>query len=417
MDSPIYEMSINLNVLNHLGLKLYSNVPAVLSEAVANSWDADAENVDIKIESDRITITDDGHGMTVDDINEKYLTVGYERRKHDLVHTPGNRRPVMGRKGIGKLSLFSIADIVEVQSFRESRNGFVMSAREIEAQIGEGNKGTYNPKPLPDDKITLQGKGTRIVLTELKKQVFRAPTALKKRLARRFSIMGAEHNFKVHVNGEVVGIEDRDYFHKLQYLWRYGDDSDKYVEFCNSEKLKHTEVREGEVHLRSDQGLAAAACRVAGWIGTSLGSGDLKDGEDNLNKIIIMVRGKLAQEDILEEFTEGGLYTKYLIGEINADFLDLDDQDDIATSNRQEIIKDAPRYQALREWVQDELKYIKSQWTDLRKEKGIEEASQNPAIQEWVSNLTGGRKRQAKSLLGKIGGIIYDTNHRSLFSF
>ena len=88
--------------------------------------------------------------------------------------------------------------------------------------------------------------------------------------------------------------------------------------------------------------------QVAGWIGTALGSGDLKDGEDNLNKIVIMVRGKLAQEDILEDFTEGGLYTKYLIGEIHADFLDVDNEEDIATSNRQEIIKDDLRYLARR---------------------------------------------------------------------
>jgi len=33
-------MTIDLNVLNHLGIKLYSSIPAVLSEAVANAWDA-----------------------------------------------------------------------------------------------------------------------------------------------------------------------------------------------------------------------------------------------------------------------------------------------------------------------------------------------------------------------------------------
>jgi DNA mismatch repair ATPase MutL len=58
-------MSLSLNVLNHLGLNLYSNVPAVLSEAVANAWDADAEHVDVQIdpEEDKIEIVDDGHGM------------------------------------------------------------------------------------------------------------------------------------------------------------------------------------------------------------------------------------------------------------------------------------------------------------------------------------------------------------------
>jgi hypothetical protein len=38
-------MRLSLNVLNHLGINLYSNVPAVLAETVANAWDADAEHV------------------------------------------------------------------------------------------------------------------------------------------------------------------------------------------------------------------------------------------------------------------------------------------------------------------------------------------------------------------------------------
>ena len=381
MPDPKYQMSIDLNVLNHLGLKLYSNVPAVLSEVVANSWDADAEEVDIKIKSDQIIITDDGHGMTEADINEKYLTVGYERRKRDTKQTLRYERPVMGRKGIGKLSLFSIADIVEVQTIKDGRkNGFVMSAQKIEAQISKQDGSTYYPDPLPGDKFTLDKDGTRIVLTKLKKRVSQAPAALRKRLARRFSIIGTEYNFTVRINGESVEITDRDYFHKLQYLWYYGEGGEKYIGFCNSQKLEHKERREGKIEAESEVDAVAVDYQVTGWIGTAVGSGDLKDGEDNLNKIVIMVRGKLAQEDILEDFTEGGLYTKYLIGEIHADFLDIDEEEDIATSNRQEIIKDDPRYLALRNWVKGELRNIKRQWTALRNEKGIEEARQIPAI-------------------------------------
>ncbi len=53
---PKYQLSIDLNALNHLGINLYSNIPAVVSETVANSWDADAiqraineRNVNVKI--------------------------------------------------------------------------------------------------------------------------------------------------------------------------------------------------------------------------------------------------------------------------------------------------------------------------------------------------------------------------------
>ena len=73
-------MSLSLNVLNHLGINLYSNIPAVLSEIVANSWDADAKRVDITIAEDQIIIEDDGCGMSADDINNKFLYVGYQKR-------------------------------------------------------------------------------------------------------------------------------------------------------------------------------------------------------------------------------------------------------------------------------------------------------------------------------------------------
>ena len=83
------------------------------------------------------------------------------------------------------------------------------------------------------------------------------------------------------------------------------------------------------------------------------GAGQLRDADtdESINKIVIMVRGKLAQEDILEEFGEGGVYSKYIIGEIHADFLDQDDQDDIATTSRQRIIEEDPRYQDLKSKV------------------------------------------------------------------
>ena len=65
----IFKFSIDLNVLNHLGLGLYSSTPAVLTEIIANAYDADASEVriNLNIEDGIITIIDDGHGMTADD--------------------------------------------------------------------------------------------------------------------------------------------------------------------------------------------------------------------------------------------------------------------------------------------------------------------------------------------------------------
>ena len=412
MDTPKkYQMTINLNVLNHLGINLYSNIPAVLSEVVANSWDADATNVDIEIETERITITDDGHGMTLDDINGKYLEVGYERRTHEPVKTKNYNRDVMGRKGIGKLSLFSIAKIVKVETFKDgSRNGFVMSTDEIEKHIKEDKPGPYEPTPLPESEMVLDSKGTRIVLTDLKKRVTIAhPEYVKKRLARRFSIIAAENNFTVRVDGTPISITDRDYFNKLQYLWHYGDESEKYIELCNkSDNFEHEEKREGSIQY--EHNTQEKTYHVKGWIGTVTTPAVLTDRDvnENLNKIVVMVRGKLAQEDILEDIREAGFYNKYLIGEIHADFLDDNDLLDIATSNRQEIMRHDPRYISLRDWIKKELGYIRVTWDDLRTLTIKEEVQQIPAIKEWLHELTPTRRQQAEALINKIGELDID---------
>ena len=47
----------------------------------------------------------------------------------------------------------------------------------------------------------------------------------------------------------------------------------------------------------------------------------------------------MAQDDILGSFAEGGMYVDYLMSEIKADFLDTDDDEDIATSSRQKSTK------------------------------------------------------------------------------
>jgi hypothetical protein len=94
MSDRAYTMKINLSVLDHLGLNLYSSMPAVLSEAVANSWDADAQDVTIQIDSNQVVITDDGLGMDHTEVNGKFFTVGYQRRRES-----GGAKTPLGRKG------------------------------------------------------------------------------------------------------------------------------------------------------------------------------------------------------------------------------------------------------------------------------------------------------------------------------
>src|SRR3546814_16396460 len=76
-------------IIRTIGYQLISGPEAAVIELVKNSYDADASYVVIKfqpplVEGDgRIVVKDDGHGMTVDDIQEKWMepaTRSEERR-------------------------------------------------------------------------------------------------------------------------------------------------------------------------------------------------------------------------------------------------------------------------------------------------------------------------------------------------
>lgn len=403
-----YTMSLSLNVLNHLGINLYSNIPAVLSEIVANSWDADAENVIISISNNEIIIEDDGCGMTTNDINEHFLKVGYQKRESQQKSTK-HGRPFMGRKGIGKLSMFSIAKEIDVISAKSNDSGTLeisalrMNIDKITEVISSGS-GEYHPEEISDGNIDKEG--TKIILKNLKKNISSlTPEYIRKRIARRFGIVGNEYCFSVIVNDEEVSIADRDYFKKLNYIWYYGQESEKYANYAQKATSKN--LRNNVLKYTDKE------YNVTGWIGTVESSGDLKDGEDNLNKITILVRGKVGQEDMLADYSEGGLYSKYLIGEINADFFDSDELDDMATSSRQEYKRDDERYIALKEFIKNELKAIQSKWTDLRNESGERKALElMPIITTWVDSLKGDNKTYAKKMFGKINQIEADDNKK-----
>lgn len=57
--------------------------------------------------------------------------------------------------------------------------------------------------------------------------------------------------------------------------------------------------------------------------------------------VVLLARGELVQAEILKGSKAGGLFTKYLVGEIRADFLDLDELADIATCCRRPALSPA----------------------------------------------------------------------------
>lgn len=101
-NSKTFTFEISLSILDHLGRHLYRSFATVLGEAISNAWDADARNVWIYLDPDEkgFWIKDDGIGMTASDFQDKFLKIGYSKRKGGKNRSKKGR-PFIGRKGIG----------------------------------------------------------------------------------------------------------------------------------------------------------------------------------------------------------------------------------------------------------------------------------------------------------------------------
>ncbi|MCY4000524.1 MAG: ATP-binding protein [Bacteroidetes bacterium] len=404
-----FELKCGLNALNHLGINLYSNVPAVLSELIANAWDADASEVRLTVhqagEKTKIVVIDDGCGMDENDLNDKFLTVGYQRRKDQNDDYTSNRnRKVMGRKGIGKLSIFSISEHIQVYTKKNGETiGLELDHESIKQDIENGNP--HYPHPIddiPKDYQVSTLTGTIIVLSQLKKRIQKTICRnLRKRISRRFNVWSED--FRVFVDGHEVSITDRDYFTKLEYVVVYGEYEQSH--FKHLQEQNRFEIRDHFIDEKRNY-------NIKGWIGLVKRSNVLQEGDDNLNKLAILTRGKVASEDILETFRLGGLYTKFLIGELEADFLDLSNEDDIITSSRQDFIRDDERFISLRGFVENELSFLEKQRIQYKREEGVQKAEEIPAIKEWFKELKGDARKSATKLFAKINVIVTEEEHR-----
>lgn len=397
-----------MSVLDALGIRLYSNATAVLSEVVANAWDADSNRVEITWDhtAGKVQVRDDGSGMTVEELNKRYLNVGYPKRQEEGLRSLKFDRAFMGRKGIGKLSVFSIADEVKLLSRKEGvTNGFIIQVPELRKKIEEN--AVYNPVPVVDEE--LDSDGTLIELRELKvNRTTLTAAALRKRLARRFDVLTVREpedgDFGIFINGDRLTYEDRQELKLLEYIWEIGDTS-----------IPTDNLPAGIKRFRIDDDVVGGKdeWRVTGWFGTAKKPNDLVEDEEagSLKNIIVLARNRPIQEGILEKLNFNRIFSNYVTGQIGADFLDLDgDYEDIATSDRQRLMEDDLRVLSLQKYLRDKFLRASEQWAEARpKKKATEVKSEIPEIKSWIDGLEPWQRGAAEVMIGTIASLDFDT--------
>jgi hypothetical protein len=406
-EDALYQLRISRLTIDKLGVKLYDKASAVVAELIANSYDADATEVVVELPlgtelatKDRqrgvvedkgyqIVVRDDGHGMTPDEARAFYLQVGRDRREHEEQGglSRQKKRPVMGRKGIGKLAPFGICRVIEIVSSGGQpvpgkgylTTHFLLEYERIVKDIDD-------PVPLAvgDKDGTYQdASGTVVRLTNfLPKRVPNQDTFYRQ-VATRFALAALDFSIRVHDT-------------------RTGADF-KVAQF----QVAVSEGTRVDVSERPVQTPDGETLPVTGWLAMAKDPYKNEEGAG----VRIYARGKIVAttRDFEQPAGFTGEFTmrSYLVGEVHADWLDEDLGEDLVRTDRQSILWDSDRGQALQAWGAALIKQIAAKSAGPRRIRKSQMFMDRAKIEARASERYGDEEvvQVAVELGRKIGGF------------
>ena len=373
-----YTMQISRLTVDKLGVKLYDRVSAVITELIANAYDADATEALIRApmghylvrkqkrggeiidKGSFISVEDDGHGMTPEEMQNFYLVVGAERRSDERgsVSKRFNRK-VMGRKGVGKLAPFGICRTIEIISAGGEEisgngdKGFHTSHVILDYDdIVSDRENTTEPyvPGIGDKDDSLSPKpGTCVKLQNFNYRLVPGLEDLSRQIAQRFGIETGDWSIKLIDNEKervtsphTVGRFD------LQHM------PDTRIE------LKKNSVigPDGSTipGITSGFSYEGVPYELEGWMAYS----KQPYRDELMAGVRIYCRGKIAAQtrlfNLKAGFTGEHNIRSYLIGELHADWLD--EKEDLIQTDRRDILWSDPLTSEFEKWGQKIVKKI-----------------------------------------------------------
>ncbi len=378
-------MRFDPGTILHLGVQMYTSLPAVLAELVANAYDADATEVTIKLfdeDEKSIMVIDNGTGMSFDELNNEFLVIGRNRR-HSKPLTEKFGRPVIGRKGLGKLAFFGIANKIRIVTVKNGiKNAFLMDYSDIEQlRNKEQTFPVYKPKILVKDEKSEEPSGTSVKLSELKRKYKFNPKEIAESLAKTFQIFDEENfNVQIEYNNTLFSFE-------INNEWAY-------KEFDNSFKLIVFEDLETNSKLYS----FAKAKNITG----KLFAGE-KTVASERNGVALFSRGKLVNRFEFYGLKATSVGYKYITGYLNVDFID-DFEEDMIATNRQSLLWEKEELEELKNFLQNLIKGFYTQFRKHRSNKAQKDIQTQLGIDlnEWFNTLPKHEKSLAQKIIGTV---------------
>lgn len=366
-------MTFDPRTIEHLGVKMYATLPPAIAELIANSYDACATEVIVKLNDNpkRIEVIDNGSGMSFDEINNNFLRIGRNRRSEK--QKPQCDRIATGKKGLGKLALFGIGKSIEVITKKDGiQTSFIMDWEKI--------MNTVNNDYKPEFKITNcvpDNNGTTIIVHDLKRKSNFNRNDMAHSISKLFNFNDTKFEVMIVLNDGEPLVVDRDLkFRDIvkQFSWKLP---------------KSFSLTEEEYEYKEDiKGIVFASEKP------------LKPG---LRGITLYANGRMVN---LPEFfgrAESSYFFSYLSGYLDVDFIDLWEEDVIST-DRQSLDWENYKLQELQLFLQEFLKSLEKDWRKQRSEIKREKARQKIGIDtnEWFSKTSPDTQAHLKMIVNTV---------------
>ncbi|MBD3340494.1 MAG: hypothetical protein GF353_15385 [Candidatus Lokiarchaeota archaeon] len=378
-------MTFDPNTIEALGIQTYSTLPPVIAEVISNSYDAEAQEVSIKLfdeDEKKIIVEDDGHGMTYQEINDEFLKIGRHRRETEGTQkTKNGKRFLIGRKGLGKLAFFGIAEHIKIETIKNShQNTFELDWDDLKRQGHED--GEYKPKLLEKNVRALKKHGTKFTLSKISRKTNFVPKNLAKSLSKIFLIFDEEDfNVKIYHNGTfILDIRNELRYENIKELFKWEmpldlkeSDTLKNNDYDFKEEIKGKLISSEETISTDMQGIA------------------------------LFSRGKLVNEYSFYDVKATSHGYAYITGFLDISFIDNFERDVIAT-NRRSLIWELNETIDLREYLTGMIRAFYNKQVEKRKEKKLAEVKKKTGLDfySWINSLSLHEAKLAKKITDSI---------------
>lgn len=402
-DTKNLYMHFHGRVIDHLGIQMYQSPVAAIAEIVSNSWDAEAEIVNISLpeilsETSVIRVADDGMGMTFDDCQNLFLHVGANRRRGNAKSfSPNKNRVELGRKGIGKFAGFGIASKIQIDTISQKTGEHTVFTLDSD-ELRKGDYISVEQKPIevtlyePECESRKENHGTTITLECLLMAQRPSPVVFGRSMARRFLLHQTTQDFSVRVNGTELPVSDE--LEGAQFVFPR-----------DYSKIDGHAVPRNMTIDQNGWGIESVAGRQIKWRFVFHAK---PIADEELNGISVLSHGKLAQSPFFFNITGGvgGQHgMEYLAGRVEADFLD-ELPDDIISTERQRVSWNDPRAFPILEWGRDRVKALLVIWKGLRgAERVVELTDRVTELGDRLSKLQKRDRRIIEKSLTQIAKV------------